>query len=131
MISANELSLTIFLVNNGDQIFKEYFKVLVNVPNRDLVDEYSEVLHHLVFLFIDTTANTGRKNQDGGTSLYKRIKAAKSMAEIEPHLAASDNLSIIWLAQCLYEVPITIYTDEDKRTLLKRIARTAEDVAAR
>ena len=103
----------------------------MNVPNRDLVDEYSEVLHHLVFLFIDTTPNTGRKNQADGTSLYKQIKSAKSMPEIEPHLASSDNLSIIWLAQCLYEVPITIYTDEDKRSLLKRIARTCEDVAAR
>lgn len=121
----------IFLVNSGSQIFKEYFKELVNVPNRDIVDEYIETLYNFVFCFIDTTATAGHATQDGGLSLYKRIKQTNTISDVQSHLASSENLSIIWLSQCLFEVPMTIYTDEDKRTLLKRIAGVCEQVAAR
>ena len=55
MITANELSLMVFLVGSGDQIFKEYFKELVNVPNRDIVDDYVEILAQFIYLFIDTS----------------------------------------------------------------------------
>ena len=61
-IPANELSLMIFLINNGGDIFKEYFKELVNARNSDLADEYIEILSMFVYCFVDTTtsaANTG------------------------------------------------------------------------
>jgi len=32
------------------------------------------------------------------------------------------------LASCLFEIPITIYTDEEKRTMLLSIARTSEEI---
>ena len=95
LISANEVSLMIFLANSGDQIFKEYFKEIVNVPNRDVVDDYIEILYNFIFCFIDTTATAGC--QDGGPSLYKTIKKANSIRDVQPKLASSENLSIIWL----------------------------------
>lgn len=127
LISVNEHSLMTFLVKQGGQIFKEYFKELVNVPNRDVVDEYIEILYNFIFCFIDTTATAGRK--DDGPSLYKKIKKANSIRDVESDLANCDDLSITWLAQCLFEVPMTIYTDEDKTTLLQRIAGVSQRLA--
>ena len=46
-------------------------------------------------------------------------------------LLNSQNLSVVWLTQCLCQVPITIYTDEEKRTLLLDVVYASEKLSRR
>ena len=71
-ITEKELDLMKFLVNNGLQIYQQYFKELINIPHRDAVDEYIEAMYFMIYCFIDTSQSVGSMGQEG-TSLQKII----------------------------------------------------------
>ena len=107
---------------------------MVDLPPREIADEYIDILHTFVYTFIDTSESVANRSGDQAVSnppLSRLIRKASCLQDIEAQLINCDNLALSWLTQCMASLPITIYTDEEKRSLLKDIAYVSEKISSR
>lgn len=120
-----EWNLLEFFRKNGQDILKQYFKEILQVPKHDVVDDFNDAVIKLCITFADVS------EQAGSPQLLNSLKAAASFQDVPPILDnQSSNLSLNWLAACLQEVPLTVFTDEEKRVLLQKFCSVCQQVAA-
>lgn len=117
-IQKSELDVLQFFLRDGKEITRQYLQKIVEVPPHAIASQLQDELFNMVYTFVDLSMAP-----DQAKPLKEQVLAAPNFAAIVEMLKAQQNnhRALVWLAECLLELPMNIFTDDEKRSIVRKV----------
>lgn len=115
----HELALVKFMLTNLRDTFRAYMQELVKRPPITVLEAIQDEVYQLIYTFLNLTIT-----KQEADALIRNLQQV-SFAQAHTVLASCNDLAIVAMVECLQELPMNVFTDDEKVSLISKLLRIA------